>query len=53
MEAQPMKKPPFFLLPLAALALVGCNFDVNAEDKRLTSDADGCRVPRAIPHPLK
>ena len=33
-----MKKPPFFLLPLAALALVGCNFDVNAEDKRLTSD---------------
>lgn len=32
-----MKKSPF-LLPIAALAMVGCSFDVNAEDKRLTSD---------------
>lgn len=32
-----MKISPF-LLPIAALTLVGCSFDVNAEDKRLTSD---------------
>jgi hypothetical protein len=32
-----MKKSPF-LLPIAALAISACSFDVNAEDKRLTSD---------------
>jgi Putative auto-transporter adhesin, head GIN domain len=33
-----MKISPFHLLPLAALAVSGCSFDVNAEDERLTSD---------------
>jgi hypothetical protein len=33
-----MKLSPFHLLPLAALAVSACSFDVNAEDKRLTSD---------------
>ena len=33
-----MKKYPLYLLPLAVLALSACNIDVNAEDKRLTSD---------------
>lgn len=31
-------KSPFTLLPLAALAFSACSFDVNAEDKRLSSD---------------
>jgi hypothetical protein len=31
-------KSPFILLPLAALAVSGCSFDVDAEDKRITSD---------------
>ena len=33
-----MKKFPITLLPVAALALSACDMDVNAEDKRLTSD---------------
>lgn len=33
-----MKFSPFHLLPFAALALGACGMDVNAEDKRLTSD---------------
>ena len=31
-------KPPFILLTLAALAVSGCSLDVDAEDKRITSD---------------
>ncbi len=31
-------KSTFILLPLAALAVSGCSFDVDAEDKRITSD---------------
>jgi hypothetical protein len=31
-------KFPALVLPLAAVALTACNFSVNAEDKRLTSD---------------
>jgi Putative auto-transporter adhesin, head GIN domain len=33
-----MKLSVLYLLPLAALALSACDMDVNAEDKRLTSD---------------
>ncbi len=33
-----MLKSPYFLLPFAALTLSACNFDMDAEDKRLTSD---------------
>ena len=33
-----MTLSPLHLLPLAALAVSACSFDVNAEDKRLTSD---------------
>jgi Putative auto-transporter adhesin, head GIN domain len=33
-----MKLSPLHLLPLAALVVSGCSFDVNAEDERLTSD---------------
>ncbi len=31
-------KPAIIFLPLAMLALSACNFEVNAEDKRITSD---------------
>jgi hypothetical protein len=33
-----MLKSPYFLLPLAGLALSACTFNMDAEDKRLTSD---------------
>ena len=35
-----MKKSPLIPLQIAALALSACSFDVNAEDKRLTSDGE-------------